>query len=328
MSIRLLEVGPATSTEWDLTWQHCAYATFFHSRDWAELWETYTNGRIQPRPFLAHFSDGRKALIPLSADQTGKWARPTFLSSPAGTYGGWIARDDLSLDHVRLLAAHLTQTTGNLVWRLNPYDPLTARLSIESLSPDVTHVLRLTEGFEPIHARWTKGHRSAARKASREGVSVLVATKPAEWQSYYKVYEATLRRWGSKASSKYGWELFEAMLKRQLPSVRLWLACFQGQVISGALCLYAKTHVAYWHGASLEDHFHLRPVHLLMQAAIRNACDEGFRWFDFNPSGGHAGVAAFKRSFAAEELACPVLWLHRAPSKFRQLLRRVSGGRR
>ena len=328
MSICLLDVSPASSAEWDLIWQNCMYATFFHSREWAELWETYTNGRIRPRPLLVHFSDGRKALIPLSADQTGKRTRPTYLSSPAGTYGGWIALDDLTLDHVRLLADHLTHTNGNIVWRLNPYDPLAAQLSIESLTAEVTHALQLSEGFGAIQARWTKGHRSAARKASREGVSVLLAASPEEWRSYYDVYEDSLRRWGGRASSRYEWELFEAMLKRQLRNIRLWLACFRGQVISGALCLYAKTHVAYWHGASLEEHFHRRPAHLLMQAAIGNACEEGFRWFDFNPSGGHAGVVAFKRSFAAQELACPVLSLQIAPGKFRQLLTRVSSWRR
>ena len=29
------------------------------------------------------------------------------------------------------------------------------------------------------------------------------------------------------------------------------------------------------------------------------------RWFDFNPSGGHEGVRAFKKSFDAEAVSCP-----------------------
>jgi hypothetical protein len=38
-------------------------------------------------------------------------------------------------------------------------------------------------------------------------------------------------------------------------------------------------------------------------------------WFDFNPSGGHEGVRAFKAGFGAQLLSCPVVVRETAVSK-------------
>jgi len=48
-------------------------------------------------------------------------------------------------------------------------------------------------------------------------------------------------------------------------------------------------------------------MHVLIHHLMEIACSRGHRWFDFNPSGGHAGVAAFKKGFGAGSLSCPVV---------------------
>jgi CelD/BcsL family acetyltransferase involved in cellulose biosynthesis len=120
----------------------------------------------------------------------------------------------------------------------------------------------------------------------------------------------------------YGWELFKEMFERYSPDVKLWLAVCYGKIIAGALCFYSKHHVAYWHGAAYSDYFKLRPVNLLMYEAIRHACEQGYSWFDFNPSGGHEGVKAFKRSFGTQEVLCPVVKTQSSFSKVLKLLQR------
>jgi lipid II:glycine glycyltransferase (peptidoglycan interpeptide bridge formation enzyme) len=42
---------------------------------------------------------------------------------------------------------------------------------------------------------------------------------------------------------------------------------------------------------------------------IKNACEKGYTWFDFNPSGGLEGVKAFKERFGAQALKCPIVRL-------------------
>ena len=57
----------------------------------------------------------------------------------------------------------------------------------------------------------------------------------------------------------------------------------------------------------MEKYFKVRPTNLLMYEAIKDACDRGYAWFDFNPSGGHEGVEAFKKNFGAQALPAPVI---------------------
>ena len=192
-------------------------------------------------------------------------------------------------------------------WRLNPFDPHPPTLNLPIIQEDQTHALHLAGGLEAILRQWTKGHASAARKASREGVTIHLAENDGDWRDYYHIYQDCLRRWNNQVNSSYNWQLFEEMFRRNSPNIKLWLAKHDQAAIAGAICLYAKNHVAYWHGAALETHFSLRPVHLLMREIIHAACQSGFTWFDFNPSGGLAGVAAFKKSFGASVLSCPVI---------------------
>jgi hypothetical protein len=307
MSLSILNVRTANPDEWDTIWRECEYSTYFHSREWSEIWNAYTDGQMRPEPKLVVFSDNKKALLPLSSLKNYKGFVAIHISSPAGTLGGWLSTDDLSVSHVYLLINYLTRKFRNLVWRLNPYDRLISKAGLEFGEKEETYMLNLLEGFDAIHNHWTKGQRSAARKAFRSGVSVKLASQLDEWRTYYQAYEASLRRWGNKVSSEYGWEIFEEMSARQSPYIKLWLAFYQHRIISGALCFYSKHHVVYWHGASLEEYFYLRPVNLLMYEAIKDACEKGYTWFDFNPSGGHEGVKAFKKSFGPKPLYCPVV---------------------
>lgn len=300
MSLAIHSVTGASDEEWDAVFEACDYATFFHSRNWSELWRGYSDGKIVPAAQRIEFSDGALAILPVSL-QKGTFA--THLSSPAGTYGGWIARDALGREHTHLLARHLLDLDGGLKWRLNPYYPCYAEARIGDYTADETHALSLDRDFRSILQRSTKGHKSAATKARREGVTTRLAATPADWRAYYELYASSLERWGDKASSRYEPKLFESLARLDSRAVRLWLAEYQGKAVAGALCFYTRWHVAYWHGAASGEHFHLRPVQPLIYDAIQDACERGARWFDFNPSGGHEGVKHFKRGFGTEVLA-------------------------
>jgi len=306
MRLSIETVRPASPEEWDNMCESCDYSTYFHSREWAEIWTVYTKGAMRPYPRVIIFSDGKKALIPLSCQKLYKQLLWQYVSSPAGTFGGWISNDALEVGHAELLARWMIVNLGNLVWRLNPYDVNVSRISVVS-QEDVTHSLCLTGGFDSLLTRWTKGHKSAAAKAMRENVIVRVGSTEEDWRSYYTIYQSSLDRWGTRTSSEYTWEMFYEMFRRNSRRIRLWLSIFQDKVVAGAICFYAKKHVVYWHGAALEEFFPVRPVNLLLYTTIKDACEGGYQWFDFNPSGSHEGVRAFKKSFGAIPLSCPVV---------------------
>jgi len=275
-----------------------------------QRWQQYTQGALRPDPKFIVFSDNASALLPFSSQRILRGLFKQSISSPAGTFGGWLSLDGLLEDHGRLLLKYIMTQNKNLTWRLNPFNSLEAGLNIENKHSDETHALSLECGFETIYERWSKGNASAARKARKArkaGIHVREAATLQDWRLYYEIYEDSLKRWGKSASSQYDWCLFTEMHGLSSINIKLWLATFEDKLIAGALCFYAKKHVAYWHGSALAEFFNLRPVNLLMFEVVKKSCEHGYHWFDFNPSGGHEGVRAFKKSFGADELACPVV---------------------
>jgi lipid II:glycine glycyltransferase (peptidoglycan interpeptide bridge formation enzyme) len=308
--LKFSQVRNASNEEWDNIWLNCSYSTYFHSREWAEVWQEYSNKSIQPDPRMVFFSDGKKALISLSCQMLFKGVIKYYLSSPAGTYGGWLSGDDLKKEHAALLTNYMTRDIKNLSWRLNPYG--TDRFDIEppGAKKEKTQALNLMVGFESLWQRWEKRKESLIRniqKARKQDIIIKPAETLNEWKQYYEIYQDSLRRWGKRASSQYKWEFFQILRQKSSPYLKLWLAIYKKRIVSGILCFYAKNHVVYWHGATLEAYFKLRPVHLLMSEVIKHACDNTYTWFDFNPSGGHEGVWRFKKSFDPQELVCSVV---------------------
>jgi CelD/BcsL family acetyltransferase involved in cellulose biosynthesis len=75
-----------------------------------------------------------------------------------------------------------------------------------------------------------------------------------------------------------------------------------GQPIAAAVLLTWNGTVIYKFGASDESSWSLRPNHLLFWHAIRAACEQGGRWFDFGRTDiGQEGLRNFKLSWGAVE---------------------------
>jgi hypothetical protein len=315
-SITIGDVRKATPREWDDVWWKCVYGTYFQSRQWAEIWASYTAGKpnsLTPSPRIITFSDKREALLPLSVQRRRGLVKHYFMS-PEGTFGGWLSKDELSGAHARVLIDYLMKDLGNIMWRLNPYDGSLTGITFSDaheVEDDETQVMDLGDGFDGICTIWSRGgHHALARdirKAVKAGVTCAGATSEAEWEEYYRVYQASLLRWGDLPSAGYDWGLFQRIYRLASPYVKLWLAKYDNRVVAGALCFYARRHVAYWHGAALGEYFKVMPTTLVLYQAIKDACEKGYSWFDFNPSGGLAGVKAFKRNFGAEALPAPVV---------------------
>jgi len=307
MNKNIIKTFVPSESEWDDAWLNCPYSTYFHSREWAEIWMDYSQGNIKPDPLGVILSDGTQIVLPFSVKKIMKGYARQYISSPAGTYGGWLSNVSLDKAQQVVVMKIIAQRYPDLIWRTNPYEKMLLFEEFKTKIPDETHALDLSIGFEGIYSRWTKGHASAARKARKVGVEIIIAKTREDWENYYRVYEDSLIRWGENTTSVYTWNLFEIIFKRASPNIKLWLARFDGSVIACALCFYSPSHVVYWHGAALSSYFKIRPVNLLMYEIIRHAAENKFKWFDFNPSGGHEGVKAFKRNFGTIPLSCDVI---------------------
>ncbi len=326
MALSDLRIDTPTRQEWSRVWRDSDYATFFHSPLWAELWERFGGAHTQSVPERIHFGDGRQAVLPLCFESKFQGLLSRYVASPQATYGGWISDQPLELGHAELLLERLLdREAGSLVWRMNPFDELAFQAGKRrglSCRADYTHALKLAPGPGALLGGFKNGYRADIQKALKAGrISIDLATQLDEWRAYHRVYQETLVRWGHTTSEGYPWEVFEILAKLDSPYVKLWLGRYDGAIVSGELCLYAKRHVVSWHAATLSDYLRTNVAKVQIYHVIQDACERGYHWFDFNPSAGLAGVQKFKESFDARPLPAPLVYVD---SKLKRLVRGVA----
>lgn len=296
---------------WDDLWARSDTATFYHSRDWHRIWHAYTHGKMSPCPLLIEFSDGARAVVPLSVHTLLKGKIKRYLSSPATSYGSWFSPDPLSNQHHDLILNHLMREYSTLILRFNPlisYKPAGFGAYIKE---DTTQMITFEGDFASQFKTWTKGHKAAIAQARKAGVTTRLTETDTDWDLFYQMYLDSFERWGSKATSKYKPGFFQAFRDQDSRYVKLWLADYQGQPVAGSLIFYSKRHVMYGYSAALGKFFNLRAMNVLLHDVIKDACEQRYACFDLSPSGGHSGVASFKKSFGASEV--PVHILERQP---------------
>ena len=309
-------IRKATDEQWDSIVEAVESAIYFQTREWFDIWAAYAGFKSDTK--LIHFDSGKKVLLPLAHINLIKGLMPVYFLAPKGM-GGFVTSDELDYDEKKELFKFLMKMKM-LYCVVNPYDALTNEFD-GFKAEDFTQFLDLSDGFDPIFRKWTWGHYSRARKGMREGLTAQLAATEDDWKSYFELYQDNLARWGKKTTNTYRWNLFEIMYRKNSPKIKLWLAKYQGQIISGALCFYHKKHVAYWHSATSQRFFKkLNATHVLQYCIIKDACENGFLLYDFMPSGGIQGVVDFKTGFSPQTKA---LHIYLSPSlRFADFIRK------
>lgn len=313
VSLTIVESSPAPPEYWEQVWQRCDYATFFHSPEWATIWQDCSGGASAPQARRVRFSDGREALLPFSLERRAAGLLNRLSSSGQATYGGWIASDALTRDHARLLLKHMLSLGKSLVWRVNPYDPLALQAATDlqlQCRADETHTVRMVGTAEQMLRGFKKGCREDIRKAQKRGdLSVSRAVSLDEWHAYHRVYVDSLRRWGHSPNQGYGESLFERLARSDTGNVVLWVTRLGGAIVSGELVVYAKRHAVSWHAATLEESLRSGVAKFQTYEIIRDCVDRNLEHLDFNPSAGLGGVRALKESFRPRVLPAPLVYV-------------------
>lgn len=304
-SPRIVSRRAATLAEWETFSRSCGHATFFHTPHWAAVFCDTRNDRMKRAARMVEFSDGRRALLPLSRKVFARGVLSMYWSSPATTYGGWLYQEPLDSAHCRLLTAELC-SLPDVVWRENPFEPHLPGQDIPGAVDDFTQVIDLRGGIEAAVARSDYSHRRAVRKAVEKKVAVAEASNVEDWMSYFSLYETSRERWkdrGLPRSRCYSLDFFRTLFECPTACRKLWLAMLDGKPIAGTVCFYWNAHAVSWSSAGRGDLFHeYRPNDLLYDRMIRHAAENGFQWFDCNPSAGLAGVVDFKQHIGAQRM--------------------------
>jgi CelD/BcsL family acetyltransferase involved in cellulose biosynthesis len=289
------DLGPADRDGWLAVARRCAYATYFHTPEWAELQATF-HPSLMVAAQAYRLADGTVVILPMLQHRGGA----TYDSMVPGVYGGPIAERVLSSAEVdAILSAAVAAGASRIRVFGNPY--LEHFRAEASAADEFTHRIDLRDGFDVTFRRFHQNHRRAYRYAVRRNVTLTRATTLDDVREYHRIYRIDRRRW-ARPKTDDPVELFEEIHRRCGEHTILWLAKVDGQVIAGDLWFYWNQHNVGWHGAADPAFFKYFPTNFLITEIARDAAARGHQWLDLNPSGGDDGVVRFKDSFGAERL--------------------------
>lgn len=286
---------------WDQVASIADNATFFHTSTWAKIiLDTFPQFQIATRG--VELDDGEIVVLPMVAtverNKVFMWLESMYL----GGYGGLISTRTLRADEVKsVLKLMISSRKAHIHLIGNPLFEYELPRSFKQLDL-FTHILDLG-GFDEVFQRFSSDRRRNIRKAKELNLQFYVADIEDQFETYFKIYEDTLNRWGEKTLVSYPYSLFEAIYRYKSDSVKLWLAKVDDRIVSGKIIFYHRKFAYYWHGSTLEEYLNLYPDPFLMSEIIRDACQRGYKGIDFGPSGGLKGVETYKEKFGARKVS-------------------------
>lgn len=173
---------------------------------------------------------------------------------------------------------------------------------------ETTWELVLSPSEDEILSNMRKNTRYDIRRAAREGVEVLQSKKIGDVVTLCRLQmEAAKRQKFTPFSKEYLESEFRAFAGDD--QVRLFLAKFEGKVLSAAMIIFYGDTAFYHHGASTVQPAKISSSHLLLWEAVREAKRQGCRIFNFwgiapreDPKHPWAGLTFFKKGFGGQRV--------------------------
>jgi hypothetical protein len=319
--------GPPASRDDETGWDAFVAAhpegTIFHTRTWARI-VLAAFPRLRDSSLVVS-GDGSPYILPLFTWSRAGGLFRTLHSSFPFAYGGPVpARDDDGTD----LACHLLPRLRRPLrsWRVtgNPFVG-TSRADTSPSGPeadpapppgftaeeDATHLLALPDTEE---AYWdsvlTTAQRNDWRRLAKKGVTVEETRAERDADAVYELYRTSFAHWGGEPRFAHPSGFYRALLAHGGDAVRLTVVRHEGRLAGGCVVLRWNGKAHYLAGYFDREARALRPAALLQIESILRAIRDGYRWYDFLPSGGHTSVEEFKASLGGQRTPFPV-WTRR-----------------
>lgn len=175
----------------------------------------------------------------------------------------------------------------------------------EGFQPQHTLIVDLNQSEAEILEQMKQKGRYNIRLAEKKGVQIEQSTKVEE---FYRLLMETTTRDGF---SGHKLEYYRDMLEKLGDSADLYVAKYQGEVVSAAIVTYFDKVATYYYGVSGNQHRNVMAPYLLHWEIIKKAKNRGYEAYDLfgiAPAGrekGHAweGVTEFKRKFGGSEVS-------------------------
>lgn len=183
--------------------------------------------------------------------------------------------------------------------------PLFRKAQIHAMDAEICWVLPLNSSEEEILRNMRKSHRYLIKKSQTSGVKIERTENVNKMKEFLPLYTKLAQRKHFVAHRGVE-EEFSVFSKDN--QALLFLAYFEGKVISGALIDFVNGMAIYRHSASDEQYRQIPAMYLLQWEVIKEAKKRGIKLYNFwgiapnsNPKHPWQGLTLFKTGFGGEK---------------------------
>jgi CelD/BcsL family acetyltransferase involved in cellulose biosynthesis len=273
-------IDPTRDPRWDPFVAGHRYGSVYHTSDWCEvLKKTFS---YHPQYLIIEDAGAIVAGMPfMTIDSwiTGK----RLISLPRTSYCDPLTEHDDELALLLEQAYRLVDDQG-----LDFFEIKTQRNNGPSNHSELkcyghfkNQILVLNEGLDKI---WDGFHRSSTRKnikkAQKDAVMIRIADSEHDVKTFYELHKQITKKHMIPPRPyiffKNIWEVL-----RPKNTVTVLMAEWEGNSVAAGLFLRSKDSMIFEFTGLNHDYSGHSPVHLITWEAIKVACREGLRYFDF-----------------------------------------------
>lgn len=308
LSIRLYEESDRGA--WEAFVAEANNGTLFHERKFLGY---HPEGRFQDHSLVLEEKGKLVSLFPAVQVETDTGKE--LISHQGSSYGGMVVKKDLSFqsayDFTEALVAYCEENGFSRVQMTLPPAIYQCRVSnyldfalikygFEYKKRDVSSMLTMEMSPEENLKKFRQSHRTAVRKAMKEGV---VIRESDDWSEFYDLLKENLNIRHNVQPTHSLDELL--LLKEMYPEqIRLFGAYWEDQLVAGVVNFTVNEDVVLAFYISHKEAFqHLRAVNLLFYEIIRWCHTAKVRYLDFGiftvNMEPNFGLGRFKENFGA-----------------------------
>ncbi len=298
-------VDPTTDGRWDKFVTGQESNTIFHTSAWAKvIKETY--GYLS-RYYTIENEDGQmRAAIPFYFIQSKLTGR-RLVCLPFSDYCWPLGKDEADITSLLNTAKNEVKTGAASYLEVRGWQNGVPKAQFNMAGYDyyTRYLLELEPDLKALSERFHLSVRRCIHQAEKRDVTVRLTSSEEDMERFYSLHVATRKKLGVFPQPR---AFFESIFRHVISQNRgfMGIAEYGGKTVAGSIFLTHGNTIYYKYNASDEKYLQKRPNHLVIWEAIKYACANNYKYFDFGRcTPEEEGLRTFKTRWGAKAIALP-----------------------